>query len=168
MCVLGLGPRVVEAWIYRVDRASGRPRSSGRQAYERRSGLGITHQDLDRVLGPYALYTVRVRNILRAGGVRPLRLPARSPNLNAHAERFVRSVRTECLDHLIILGERHLRCVLADYVDHYTIERPHQGLGNVVPIAAGREHAAPTARAGPITRRTRLGGLLSHYSRKAA
>jgi putative transposase len=114
------------------------------------------------------LYTARVREILRSGGVRPLRLPARSPNLNAYAERFVRSVRTECLDHLIILGERHLRCVLADYFEHYHTERPHQGLGNVVPIAAGREPARPTARAGPITRRTRLGGLLSHYCRKAA
>lgn len=108
---------------------------------------------------------MRVRQILRTGGVRPLRLPARSPNLNAFAERFVRSVRSECLDHLIILGQRHLRCVLADYLEHYNRQRPHQGLGNVVPITAGSK---PTARAGPITRRTRLGGLLSHYSRKAA
>jgi putative transposase len=76
------------------------------------------------------LFTRRFAEILKASGVSALRLPARSPNLNAFAERFVRSVRQECLRKVIPLGERHLREVVAEYVEHYNGERNHQGLGN--------------------------------------
>jgi transposase InsO family protein len=93
-----------------------------------------------------------------------VRLPARSPNLNAFAERFVRSIKQECLRHIIPLGERHLRAVLRDFVEHYHAERNHQGLGNVIPFPS-REPASPV---GPIARRERLGGILNFYERKDA
>ena len=59
-----------------------------------------------------------------------MRLPARSPNLNAYAERFVLSIKSECLDRMGLIGERHLRRAVASYVEHYHLERPHQGIGN--------------------------------------
>ena len=70
-------------------------------------------------------------------GVKPVRLPARSPNLNAYAERFVGSIRRECLDKVVLLGERHLRRVVTEYAAHYHTERNHQGLGNEL-ICASR------------------------------
>ena len=70
------------------------------------------------------------RNRLRDSGVTPLRLPARSPNLNAFAERFVGSIKSECLERMVPLGERHLQAAVRAFVDHYHEERPHQGLGN--------------------------------------
>ena len=93
----------------------------------------------------------------------PLRLPAKSPNLNAYAERFVLSVRSECLDRLVLLGERHLRTAIREFVVHNHRERHHQGIG-------GRliEFPANETRAGPVTCRERLGGLLRHYHREAA
>jgi transposase InsO family protein len=72
----------------------------------------------------------RFRSILRDGGVEPLRLPARSPNLNAFAERWVRSVKQECLSKLILVGEGSLRRALNEYVAHFHSERNHQGKGN--------------------------------------
>ena len=74
-----------------------------------------------------------------------LRLPARSPNLNAYAERFVRSIKHECLRHIVPLGERHLRAVVREFVEHYHAERNHQGLGNVIPFPS-RDSASPVGR----------------------
>jgi transposase InsO family protein len=82
-----------------------------------------------------------------------------SPNLNAYAERFVRSIKQECLRHIVPLGERHLRAVVREFVEHYHAERNHQGLGNVIPFPS-RDSASPIGRIG---RRERLGGLLSFY-----
>src|ERR1019366_5576426 len=93
-----------------------------------------------------------------------LTMAANSPNLNAYAERFVRSVKQECLRHIIPLGERHLHAVLRDFVEHYHAERNHQGLGNVIPFPS-RDSASPVGR---IDRRERLGGVLSFYERSAA
>ena len=76
------------------------------------------------------LFTEAVRGLLRDSGVKPLRLPANSPNLNAYAERFVLSIRRECLDRFVPLSERHLRTAITEYVVHYHTERNHQGLGN--------------------------------------
>ena len=76
------------------------------------------------------LFTDEFRQILWSGGVQTVKLPARSPDLNAYAERFVRSIREECLSRVIPLGERHLRWVIGEYVKHYHVERNHQGLGN--------------------------------------
>ncbi len=91
-----------------------------------------------------------------------MKLPAQSPDLNAYAERFVRSIREECLSRVIPLGERHLRWVVSEYVEHYHLERNHQGLGNELiqrPGAMGR---------GRVVCRGRLGGLLRYYHRRAA
>jgi putative transposase len=106
------------------------------------------------------------RNIVTAGGVEPLTLPPRSPNLNAFAERWVRSVKEECLSKLILWGESSLRHALRNYTTHYHAERNHQGKANRLLYPASTEHSA--SRAGPVIRRERLGGLLSYYYRAAA
>ena len=104
--------------------------------------------------------------LLKLGGVRGVRLPSRSPNLNAYAERFVGSIRRECLNRVIPLGERHLRVLVAEYVEHYNLERNHQGIGNRL---IGPALAAPANDVGGVVRRReRLGGLLSFYHRGAA
>jgi len=109
------------------------------------------------------LFTRSFRQILRGGGVEPLRLPARSPNLNAYAERFVLSIKSECLDKIVPLGERRLRYAVKAYVEHYHRERHHQGLGNSIIIPE-----EPVAAGGPVRRREQLGGVLNHYYREAA
>ena len=111
------------------------------------------------------LYTAAFRQLLEDSGCKVLRLPARSPNLNAYAERFVLSIKSECLSRIVPLGENHLRHAVMEYVDHYHGERTHQGLGNHliepenIDVAAGN---------GPVLRRQRLGGLLNFYYRDAA
>jgi transposase InsO family protein len=100
--------------------------------------------------------------VLQAAGIRLVRLPANSPNLNAYAERFVRSVRHECLRHIVPLGERHLRRVLHEYVDHYHTER--QGLRNVIPFPSPTSPRVSRT----VRRRQRLGGILNYYERAAA
>jgi putative transposase len=102
---------------------------------------------------------------VEAAGVRRIPLPARSPNLNAYAERWVRSVKDEALSRLILFGERSLRYALKQYVTHYHTERPHQGKGNVVLMSSPSYRAE---RQGPIRCHERLGGLLKYYSREAA
>ena len=77
---------------------------------------------------------------------------------------FVRSIKHECLRHIVPLGERHLRAVVREFVEHYHAERNHQGLGNVVPFPSPDS----VARVGRVERRQRLGGLLNFYERKAA
>jgi putative transposase len=104
--------------------------------------------------------------LMRSGGVRPVALPSRSPNLNAYAERFVGSIRRECLSRVIPFGERHLRLLVSEYVEHYNLERNHQGLGNRL---IGAACAPPTNDVvGGVKCRQRLGGLLSFYHRGAA
>ena len=107
------------------------------------------------------LFTEAVRGLLRDSGVKPLRLPANSPNLNAYAERFVLSIRRECLDRFVPLSERHLRTAVTEYVVHYHTERNHQGLGNelLTPLPASANDT------GPIVSRERLGGILNYYCR---
>jgi len=95
--------------------------------------------------------------------VKVVRLPAQSPNLNALAERFVLSVRTECLSWIVPLGEAHLRRAIAEFVGHYHHERNHQGFDNALIAAEGAQNGT-----GGIVRRERLGGLLSFYCREAA
>jgi len=107
------------------------------------------------------LYTAKFESILKAAGVEPVKLPPRSPNLNAHAERFVRSVKEECLGHLILFSEEQLRYVLTEYLKHYHHERIHQGINEIIePQDEGNQ--------GEIICIERLGGLLRSYHRKAA
>ena len=92
-----------------------------------------------------------------------IRTPAQAPNANAYAERVIRSVRAECLDHLLILGQAHLTFVLTQYLAYYNHRRPHQGLGQALPTPL---EAAPTAPAAPeqVTCRPVLGGLIHDYA----
>jgi hypothetical protein len=110
-----------------------------------------------------SLFTREFRSILQSGGVKSVRLPARSPNLNAFAERFVRSIKSECLDRMILIGEPSLRRAVDQFVVHYHLERNHQGLENTIiepEFGSGEE--------GEVNCRERLGGLLRYYYRDAA
>jgi transposase InsO family protein len=97
-------------------------------------------------------------------GVKTVRLPAHSPNLNAFAERFVLSIKIECLERLVPLGERHLRLAIAEYMRHYHLERNHQGLANAL-IYGGAQAVAGN---GAVACRERLDGLLKFYHRETA
>ena len=110
------------------------------------------------------LFTTEVHELLRAAGVECIKLPAHSPDLNAYAERFVLSIKSECLNKLVLLGERHLRWAVSEFVEHYHLERNHQGLDNRLLTAL----ASPANDNGPVARRQRLGGLLNYYYRRAA
>jgi putative transposase len=108
------------------------------------------------------LFTEEFRAILKAGGVRMVKLPAQSPDLNACAERFVRSIKEECLSQVIPLGERHLRRAVTEYTEHYHVERIHQGLGSALIDGLAHEDR------GRVECRGRLGGVLKYYYRRAA
>jgi Integrase core domain len=107
-------------------------------------------------------WSCAVRQRLGDAGIRVVLTPERAPNANAHAERFVRSIKDECLDRMIPLGERHFRRAIMEFVEHYHLERNHQGLDNR--LIAG---TPATNTAGSVRRRSRLGGLLSYYERAA-
>ena len=109
-------------------------------------------------------YTRSFRAIVESGQVKTLAIPARSPNLNAYAERWVRSVKEECLSKLILFGERSLRRALTEYVAHFHTERNHQGKGNILLFP----QLTRTPGEGPVQCRERLGGLLRYYHQEAA
>ncbi len=111
-----------------------------------------------------SVFTRGFRDVLRGGEVEALRLPARSPNLNAYAERFVRSIKSECLSQIVPLGEGHLRKAVTEYAEHYHQERNHQGLGNRL---IERSRGQPQ-EVGRVACRERLGGVLNFYYREAA
>ena len=106
-------------------------------------------------------FTKHFDSLLKAGGVRTHRKGPAQPNMNAYAERFVQTIQQECLDHFVILGEKHLNHIIGEYLVHYHEERPHQAVGNapLVGVPLGK---------GEVVCRERLGGLLKHYYRKAA
>jgi putative transposase len=108
-----------------------------------------------------AKWSAAVRDRLREAGIRVVQTPYQAPNANAHAERFVRSIKEECLDRMILLGERHLRRAVTEFVVHYHSERNHQGLENA--LIEGQ----PADRSGRVHRQQRLGGLLNYYQRAA-
>jgi putative transposase len=103
-----------------------------------------------------------VRHQFGDAGIRVVRTPERAPNANAYAERFVRSIREECLNRMIPLGERHFRRAITAFVEHYHLERNHQGLANRLITGTTTADVA-----GRVRRRSRLGGLLNYYERVA-
>ncbi|MFZ2138454.1 MAG: integrase core domain-containing protein [Xanthobacteraceae bacterium] len=109
-------------------------------------------------------YTQSFRAIVASGQVEPLALPARSPNLNAYSERWVRSVKEECLSKVILFGERSLRRALSEYVEHFHAERNHQGKGNLLLFPRNTE----IRRERPVQYCERLGGLLHYYHQEVA
>jgi putative transposase len=110
------------------------------------------------------LFTAEFLAMLADAGVKSVKLPPRSPNLNAYAERFVRSIKESCLDRMILFGEASLRRAAHEFVAHYLTERNHQGLGNrlIMPDLQDLENS------GAVQCRERLGGLLNYYHRAAA
>jgi putative transposase len=127
-------------------------------------GWGFLHNCRYLIHDRDTKYTPSFRAIIEAGHVTALPLPAHSPNLNAHAERWVRSAKEECLSRLILFGERSLRRALECYLVHYHAERNHQGKGNVLLFP----HVTKAPGEGPVQCRERLGGLLRYYHREAA
>ena len=111
-------------------------------------------------------YCAEFRALLTNAGCEIIRLPPRSPNLNAYAERFVGSIKAECLDRLVFFGEASLRRAIREYMAHYEHERNHQGMGNRLLVGAANDAAFASDR--PVSRRSRLGGMLSYYQREAA
>jgi transposase InsO family protein len=105
------------------------------------------------------------KQMLDDAGVQRVPLPPRSPWLNAFAERWIQTVKTEVLSRMILFGERSLRHVLSEYVVHYHAERPHQGKGNIILFPSAQEEPDSDS---PVECRERLGGLLKYYHRKAA
>jgi len=108
-------------------------------------------------------YTAHFDRILNESGIQTLKLPVQSPNCNAHAERFVRSVKNQCLSRMIITSEGQLRKALKEYTQYYNHERCHQGLGNQIPEP--KTIGRPGSREGKIMKKQRLGGLLNFYFR---
>lgn len=152
VCIAGITKHPDEQWMLQM----------ARQLTDTVDGilLGKRYLILDRD----TKYCPAFRDFMKREGVEVIRLPPRSPNLNAHAERWVRGVRDECLSSLIPIGQGMLRRALREYGAHFHQERNHQGLGNVLIMPA----AAAKHRRGPVIRRARLGGLLNYYERAAA
>ena len=110
------------------------------------------------------LYTTEFLSMLADVGVKSVKLPPRSPNLNAYAERFVRTIKESCLERMIFFGEGSLRTAISEFLSHYHLERNHQGLENrlITPMDTTIESS------GTVQRRQRLGGMLNYYYREAA
>ena len=111
-------------------------------------------------------YCQSFRDIIESSEVKTLPLPARSPNLNAFAERWVKSVKDDCLSKLILFGEVSLKRALREYLAHYHAERNHQGKGNVLLFPTATQ--AKNRVDGSVACKERLGGLLKYYHRDAA
>lgn len=106
-------------------------------------------------------WSAAVRERLEEAGIRVVQTPYEAPNANAYAKRFVRSMKEECLDQIIPIGEGHFRRAITEFIAHYHRERNHQGLENAL------IEGAPMSGAGRVHRQSRLGGLLNFYKRAA-
>ena len=144
--VLGSTPHPEEAFMRQVVRTL-------TMADRRTSRMVICDRDTK--------WSAAVRERLAEAGVRVVQTPYQAPNANAHAERFVRSIKEECLDRIIPIGEGHFRRAVTEFVTHYHRERNHQGLENAL------IERAPAIGTGRVVRSSRLGGLLSYYKRAA-
>lgn len=149
--IAGISDRPHGAWVQRVMR----------RLLDDFDGFLRPHRFLIHDRDP--LFTNALTELLRAAGIEPVKPPPRSPNLNAYAERFIRSIKSECLGRIIPIGERHQRCAIDEYIEHYNQDRPHQGLGNELIDPPDR----PPTTTGAVTCEERLGGLLRSYSRAA-
>jgi putative transposase len=147
----GCSPNPTGAWVTQQARNLGLELAD--------EGIRLLIRDRD------SKYTGTFDEVLRSGGIRVVKTPVRSPQANAIAEPFVRTVRAECLDWLLIVNRRHLDRVLRVFVDHYNVNRPHRAL-KLQPPQPREPPPMPTT--GEIERRDRLGGLTHKYYRTAA
>jgi transposase InsO family protein len=108
-------------------------------------------------------FTQAFDTVFRSEGMDVIRIPYRAPNANAFAERWVRTVREECLDKLLIINQAHLRRVMREFVAYHNSARPHQGIDQQFPVP----HTTPIG-SGPVRYRNVLGGILHDYYREAA
>jgi transposase InsO family protein len=150
--VVGITPGPNEGWMMQV----------GRNLTDPIDGF-LAEKEL-LILDRDSKYSSAFRDLLKDAGVQIVRLPPRSPNLNAHAERFVRSIKDECLSRVIFFGERSLRKATREFAAHYHRERNHQGLSNRLIEPDNRRGSTFKA----IECVQRLGGLLRFYHRAAA
>jgi len=125
---------------------------------ERAGGFKFLIRDRD------SRFTAAFDDVFLGNCTRVIKTPVRSPRANSYAERFVGTLRRECLDHVLILGERHLRKLLGEYARHYNSHRPHQGLQQSPPLHQPGHPVDITAR---IERRRVIGGLISECRRAA-
>ena len=163
--VIQLKTRAVEVAGIRVDPDGEWMKQIARNLVDPVEGFlrGATHLIHDRD----PLFTESFTAILKSGGVECVKIPAQSPNCNPHAERFVKTIKYECLSQFIIFGEHHLRYLIREFVEHYHTERFHQGLGGQL-IRSQPGSANDNGSNGPIACHSRLGGLLNYYHRAAA
>jgi len=131
-----------------------------REATPERTAPTYLIRDNDSKFGP------DFARVAAASGIEILRTPYRAPRANADCERFLGSVRRECLDHLLILGEAHLRRALRTYITYFNGSRPHQGIAQQVPGGVSLAHGVPGS-SGPIVATPVLGGLHHTYQRVA-
>jgi putative transposase len=103
-------------------------------------------------------FTDAFDNVFKSMGFRVIHTPLQAPDANAHAERWVRTVREECLDHLLTLNQTHLKRVLDSYISYYETSRPHQGLDQQTPIPK-----EPVPYSGQVRKREVLGGIITDY-----
>jgi len=157
----------IELGNRRVHLAGCTPNPSGAWVVQQARNLSFTNvlmrtrfliHDRDRK------FTAAFDELFRSEGIKVIHTPVQVPQANAYAERFVRTVRNECLDWLLIIGRRHLEKVLRTYIQHYNQERPHRGLA-LQPPEPVRVKQPPS---GDVRRRDHLGGLLHEYYRAAA
>jgi len=127
------------------------------------SAGGSLHSKQNLITDRDTKYSEQFRRLIRDNGTKVIRLPPRSPNLNAYAERFVRSIKDECLDRMIFIGQASLRRAVSEYMGHYHTERNHQGLNNRLIVPRSTQAAD-----GAVSRRARLGGTLNFDYRNAA
>jgi len=106
-------------------------------------------------------FSLRFKIVMEAAGIGHIRMPYQAPNANAYAERFVRSIKDECVHRMIFFGKGQLQRALDDFVEHYNRERNHQGIGNE--LIDGH----PSAELGEVRSTDRLGGMLRYYYRAA-
>ena len=150
--IAGITARPDEAWMLQIGRNLTDDETSALHAKQ--------YLIIDRD----TKYSEQFRRLIRDSGTRVIRLPPMSPNLNAYAERFVRSIKEECLNRMLFIGRASLRRAVDEYLAHYHRERNHQGVENrLLQLAT----AAATAN-GSIRSRMRLGGMLNFYYREAA
>jgi putative transposase len=149
--IVGIASRANGLWMSQV----------GRQVTDAVDGILDGKRFLIHDRDP--LFTAEFQDMLASAGVKCVKLPPQSPNLNAYAERFVRSIKESCLDRLILFGEHSLRRAIQEFVTHYHQERNHQGLGNRLILSD-----LTLETSGAIRRRERLGGMLNYYYRAAA